>query len=53
MAFWPQTKAFNQNTEKLMPNVKGVKYPSTKAGMKAAAAAKKQPKKKNNKRGKA
>ena len=33
-------------TEKLMPNVKGVKYPYTKAGMKAAAAAKKRSKKK-------
>ena len=29
-----------------MPNVKGVKYPYTKAGMKAAAAAKKRRKKK-------
>ena len=29
-----------------MPNVKGVKYPYTKAGMKAAAAAKKRSKKK-------
>ncbi len=29
-----------------MPNVKGVKYPYTKAGMKAAASARNQPKKK-------
>ena len=29
-----------------MPNVKGVKYPYTKAGMKAAAAAKERSKKK-------
>ena len=33
-------------TEKLMPYVKGKKYPYTKAGMKAAAAAKKRSKKK-------